>query len=58
MEFGPSYEYYAEPSKSVIIVKENQFQKETALLADLQVGVVLTRRFLGGCIGKKEGIRR
>ena len=58
MEFGPSYGYYAEHSKSVIIVKEDHFQKAKALFADLQVEVVLAGWFLGGCIGNEEGRRR
>ena len=55
MEFGPSYGYYAEPTKSVIIVKEDQFQKATALFADLQVEVVLAGQFLGAVLETKRG---
>ena len=58
VEFGPFYGYYAKPSKSIIIIKEDQFQKATALFADLQVEAVLAGRFVGGCIGNEEGIRR
>ena len=50
-------QHYAEPSKSVIIVKEDNFQKATALFADLQVEVVFAGQFLGSCIGNEEGIR-
>ena len=56
MEFHPSYGYYEEPSRSVIIVKDH-FQKATVLFADLQVEVVVGGQFLGGYIGNEERIR-
>ncbi len=55
---GPSYGYFAEPSKSTLVVKERYFDKAKALFADLEVDIVLASRFLGSCVGDPEGIQR
>ena len=58
LRLGPCYGYFAEPSKSIIVVKEEQFREAQDVFADLQVEVVLVGRFLGSCIGNDEGIRQ
>ena len=58
LRLGPTYGYFAEPSKSIIVVKEEHFQEAQDVFADLQVEVVLVGRFLGSCIGNDEGIRQ
>ena len=55
LKVGPSYGYFAEPSKSIIVVKEEHFQEAQDVFADLEVEVVLAGRFLGSCIGNDEG---
>lgn len=57
MKLGPSYGYYAEPTKSTIIVKEEHLEKAKQLFAEFEVNVVQSSRFLGGCIGNRDGIR-
>ena len=54
---GPSYGYFAEPAKSILIVKEQNIEEATVMFADLEVDIVLASRFLGGCVGKEEGVR-
>ena len=56
LKVGPSYGYFAEPSKSIIVVKEEHFQEAQDVFADLEVEVVLAGCFLGSCIGNDEGI--
>ena len=51
LEIGPLYGYFAEPSKSIVVVKEQHLQDAKAFFCDLQVEVVLAGRFLGGCVG-------
>ena len=58
MELGPSYGYLVEPSKSIIIVKEQHLQEAKAIFSDLQVEVVLVSCFLGGCVGDEAGVRQ
>ena len=40
------------------MVEEELFREAQFIFADLEVGVVLVGRFLGGCIGNDEGIRQ
>ena len=58
LEVGPSYGYFAEPAKSILVVKERHLEQAKSLFADLQVQVVLSSRFLGGCVGTADGIRQ
>ena len=58
LEIGPSYGHFAEPSKSVIVVKEQHLEETKIIFSDLQVEVAPPSRFLGGCIGNKECIER
>ena len=53
LEIGPSYGYFAEPSKRVIVVKEQHFEEAKIIISNLQVEVALASRFLGGCIGNE-----
>ena len=54
LRVDPSYGYFAEPSKSIIVVKEEHFQEAQDVFADLEVEVVLVGRFLGNCIGNES----
>ena len=54
MEIGSSYGYFAEPTKSTIIVKEEHCCRAEALFADLNVKIVLADRFLCGYIGDRD----
>ena len=56
LEIGPSYGYFAEPSKSIIVVKEQHLQDTKTIFCDLQVEVVLAGCFLDGCIGDEVGV--
>ena len=58
VEIGPSYAYFAEPSKSIIVVKKQHLQDAKAIFCDLEVEVVLASRFLGGCISDEADIRQ
>ena len=53
----PDYGYFAELSKSIIIVKEKCFSSAKVLFEKLNVEVVLASRFLGGCVGSEEGVQ-
>ena len=46
LEVGPSYGYFAEPAKSILVVKERHLEQAKSLFVDLQVQVVLSSRFL------------
>ena len=50
---GPKYGYYPEPSKSVLVVREELFDKAQMLFGNM--GVKVTNRFLGGFVGDKDG---
>ena len=56
LEIGPSYGYFAEPSKSVLVVKEPLFEIAQRMFQDLQVSVVLASRFLGGYVGRNAEV--
>ena len=58
LELGPSYGYFAEPAKSIIVVKEQHLQEAKALFSDLQVEVVLASHFLDGYVGDEAGVRQ
>ena len=58
VKFGPSYGYWAEPSKSIVIVKEEHVQSAKNVFPDLSIKIVLADRFLGGYIGNGEDTRR
>ena len=56
LEIGPSYGYFAKPSKSIIVVKQQHLQDTKAIFCYLKVEVVLTDPLLGGCIGDEVGV--
>ena len=58
LEIGPSYGSLAEPSKSIILVKEQHLQDAKPIFCDLQVEVVLGGHFLGGCVSDEVGVRQ
>ena len=49
LEIGPSYGYFAEPSKSVVVVKDRYFCEAQSLFAEMDVAVVVASGFLGRC---------
>ena len=51
LDVGPSYGYFAEPSKSLLVVKEDQLNEAKNVFSDLNVEITLGGRFLGGVIG-------
>jgi hypothetical protein len=50
-EIGPSYGYYPEPSKSILIVQEHNFEEAEMEFMDLHFKVTPGSRYLGGFIG-------
>ena len=53
MAFG----YYAEPTKSILVVKPEHQQQAEEIFGDLQIKITTSSRFLGGCIGDEEGVK-
>ena len=51
-------DYFAEPTKSVTVVKELLLETARNLFSDLEVDVVTASRFLGGCVGNEEEIHQ
>ena len=56
LKLGPSYGYFTEPSKSIIILKEEHLDEAKRLLSNLDVEVTLASTFLGGCIGRESKV--
>jgi len=54
---GPAHGYYAEPTKSVLIVKPELLPVAQNLFDEFQVKITLSSRFLGACIGEDEGVK-
>ena len=52
---GPKYGYYPEPSKSVLVVREEFFDRAQTMFGDMGVKVTCGSRFLGGFVGDKDG---
>jgi hypothetical protein len=50
-EIGPSRGYFPEPSKSILIVLENNREKAESEFRDLKLQVTNGSRYLGGFIG-------
>ena len=57
-QLGPSYGYYPEPKKTVVVVDENDVDAANASFHDLGIKVVRCHRFLGGFIGDEEHAKR
>ena len=56
LEICLSYGYFAEPSKSTIIVKEHHLQDAKDTFCDLQLEAVLANFLLAGSVGDDVGI--
>ena len=57
LQTGPSYDYFAELSKSVLLVKEQHFEEAHRVFFDLEVEVSSTCcRFLGGYVGREVDV--
>ena len=56
IERGPTYGYFPEPSKSVVVVasKYVEIAKSTCAFQNVGVKVVTGHRFLGGVVGERE----
>jgi hypothetical protein len=52
-EIGPSYGYFPEPSKSILIVRAHNLHAAKPAFADLHFKVQTGSRYLGGYIGSK-----
>ena len=57
LQIGPSYGYFAEPSKSVLLVKEQHFKEALIIFSDLDIQVSLTCHFLGGYAGQEIDVQ-
>ena len=44
---GPSFRYFVEPSKSILVVKKEHLQEAKDAFADMPVEIVLSNWFLG-----------
>ena len=53
-ELGPAFGYFPEPTKSILVVREQNFAAAVAYFADLKFQVVRGKRHLGGFIGERE----
>ena len=51
---GPSYGYYPEPKKTVIVVEKKDEESENACFHKSCIKVINGYHFLGGFIGSKE----
>jgi hypothetical protein len=52
---GPSYGYYPEPDKSILIVRPENKANAKIEFADLGFKVMMGSQYLGGFIGKEHG---
>jgi hypothetical protein len=56
-EIGPDFEYFPEPTKSILIVHEHNLEKARSVKADLKFKVKTGNRYLGGFIGEEDALR-
>ena len=56
LEQGPAFGYFAEPSKSIVIVKPHHGEAAKTIFGNLNVQVTTSGRFLGSYIGDPEGV--
>ena len=54
---GPAFGYFAEPTKSVVLVKPDYMDEADEMFSDLEVEVTLSSGFLGSCIGDHGGVQ-
>ena len=57
-QLGPSYGYYLEPKKTVVVVDENDVDAANACFHDLGIKVLRGHHCLGGFIGDEEHMKR
>ena len=50
-QLGPSYGYFPEPSKSILVVREHNLERARELEAELHFEISTGNRYLGGFIG-------
>jgi hypothetical protein len=55
-EIGPHYGYYPEPTKSILIVSQNNLAAATAAFKDSEFTITTGNRYLGGFIGEKDAL--
>jgi hypothetical protein len=53
-DIGPHYGYFPEPSKSILIVTQDNLEAATAAFADLDFKITTGYRYLGAFIGEKD----
>jgi hypothetical protein len=53
-EIGPHYGYYREPTKSILIVPQNNLAAATAAFKDSDFTITTGNRYLGGFIGEND----
>ena len=51
---GPTYGYFPEPSKTVLVVASSDLERVSDLFCDLGVSVVTGSRFLAGFVGERS----
>ena len=56
LEQGPAFGYFAEPSKSIVIVKPHHVEAAKTIFGNLNVQVTTSGGFLGSYIGDPEGV--
>jgi hypothetical protein len=56
-EIGPSYGYYPEPSKSILVVPQHNLEAAREAFPDFGFKVTTGNRYLGGFIGEDEALR-
>lgn len=55
LHVGPSYGYYPEPQKCVLVVNSTHFDTASQLFSGFGVEVTTSHRLLGGVIGDQDG---
>ena len=56
-EIGPRFGYFPEPSKSILVVREHNFEAAKLAFSDLGFKVTMGSRYLGGFIGEDSALR-
>jgi hypothetical protein len=57
LEIGPGYEYYPEPTKSILVVPQHSLEAAHIAFADFNFKVTTGSRYLGGFIGEDDALR-
>jgi hypothetical protein len=56
-EIGPDFGYFPEPSKSILVVRERNFEAAKIAFSDLGFKVTKGSRYLGGFIGEESALQ-